>query len=44
MQTVRTVGAGDIFNAGVVFGLLKYRIRRDDLDDMSEADGDHELR
>lgn len=40
LQTVSTVGAGDNFNAGVVFGLLKYRIRRDDLDDLTEEDWD----
>lgn len=33
-----------IFNAGVVFGLLKYRIRRDDLDELSEDDWDHVIR
>lgn len=32
------------FNAGVVFGLLKYRIRRDDLDELSEDDWDHVIR
>lgn len=40
LRTVSTVGAGDNFNAGVVFGLLKYRIRRDDLDELSEEDWD----
>jgi len=44
LQTVSTVGAGDNFNAGVVFGLLKYRIRRDDLDELSEDDWDHVIR
>lgn len=44
LQTVSTVGAGDNFNAGVVFGLLKYRIRRDDLDDLSEEDWDNVIR
>ena len=44
LQTVSTVGAGDNFNAGVVFGLLKYRIRRDDLDELSEEDWDHVIR
>ena len=38
------LGAGDNFNAGVVFGLLKYRIRRDDLDELSEDDWDHVIR
>lgn len=40
LSTVSTVGAGDNFNAGVVYGLLKYRIRRDDLDELSEEDWD----
>lgn len=44
LQTVSTVGAGDNFNAGVVFGLLKYRIRRDDLDELTEEDWDHVIR
>lgn len=44
LQTVSTVGAGDNFNAGVVFGLLKYRIRRDDLDELSEEDWDKVIR
>ncbi len=44
LQTVSTVGAGDNFNAGVVFGLLKYRIRRDDLDELSEEDWDNVIR
>ena len=41
LQTVSTVGAGDNFNAGVVYGLLKYRIRHDDLDELSEKDWDN---
>ncbi|GFI00277.1 carbohydrate kinase [uncultured Phocaeicola sp.] len=44
LQTVSTVGAGDNFNAGVVFGLLKHRIRRDDLEELSEDDWDHVIR
>lgn len=44
LQTVSTVGAGDNFNAGIVFGLLKYRIRRDDLDELTEADWDDVIR
>lgn len=38
LQTVSTIGAGDNFNAGLVYGLLKNRIRRADLDDLTEAD------
>ena len=40
LQTVSTIGAGDNFNAGLVFGLLKNRIRRADLDELPEADWD----
>lgn len=40
LQTVSTVGAGDNFNAGLVFGLLKNRIRRADLEDLTEFDWD----
>lgn len=44
IPTVSTIGAGDNFNAGVVFGLLKYRIRRDDLSGLSETDWDAVIR
>ena len=37
---VIVIGAGDNFNAGVVFGLLKNRIRRNDLAELTEADWD----
>lgn len=40
LQAVSTIGAGDNFNAGVVFGLLKNRIRRNDLSELTEADWD----
>ncbi|WP_243347518.1 carbohydrate kinase family protein [Parabacteroides sp. FAFU027] len=33
---VSTIGAGDNFNAGILFGLLKYNILRDDLPTLSE--------
>jgi fructokinase len=32
-----TIGAGDSFNAGIIWGLLKYGIRRDDLDALSKG-------
>ena len=40
LQTVSTIGAGDNFNAGLVFGLVKNRIRKADLDELTEADWD----
>ena len=40
LQTVSTIGAGDNFNAGLVFGLLTNRIRKADLDELTEADWD----
>ncbi len=40
LRTVSTIGAGDNFNAGLVFGLLKNRIRRADLDELTEEDWD----
>ena len=40
IETVSTIGAGDNFNAGLVFGLLKNRIRKADLDELAEADWD----
>lgn len=40
LKAVSTIGAGDNFNAGVVYGLLKYRVRRTDLAELTEADWD----
>lgn len=37
IPTVSTVGAGDNFNAGIIYGLLKYDIRREQLDGLDEA-------
>jgi fructokinase len=31
IDTVSTIGAGDNFNAGVIYGLIKYDVRRDNL-------------
>lgn len=41
---VSTIGAGDNLNAGILYGLIKYRIRRDDLDHLSERDWDDIIR
>lgn len=35
-----TIGAGDNFNAGIAFGLIRERIRRDDLPELEECDWD----
>lgn len=40
LATVSTIGAGDNFNAGLVFGILKNRIRKADLDELTEAEWD----
>ena len=36
IETVSTIGAGDNFNAGIIFGLLKERIGRDDVASITE--------
>ncbi len=41
---VSTIGAGDNLNAGILYGLIKYRIRRNDLDHLSERDWDDIIR
>ncbi len=38
IPTVSTVGAGDNFNAGFIFGLIRYGIRRSDLERGLSAD------
>lgn len=40
VETVSTIGAGDNFNAGIVYGLVRGGIRRDDLDGLGEAQWD----
>ena len=37
LKAVSTVGAGDNFNAGIIYGLLKYDVRYDDLNTIGEA-------
>lgn len=44
LKAVSTIGAGDNFNAGVVYGLLKYRVRRANLAELTEADWDAIIR
>lgn len=44
LKAVSTIGAGDNFNAGVVYGLLKYRVRRADLAELTEAGWDAIIR
>lgn len=41
---VSTIGAGDNLNAGILYGLIKYRIRRDDLAHLTERDWDDIIR
>lgn len=41
VKTVSTIGAGDSFNAGILFGLLRYRVHRSDLAALSEKDWDN---
>ncbi len=40
LEAVSTIGAGDNFNAGVLFGLLKERVRYNDLETLDEATWD----
>lgn len=35
LQAVSTIGAGDNFNAGIIYGMLKYNIRYSDLPNMT---------
>ena len=40
IQTVSTIGAGDNFNAGIVFGLIREDITKDNASSMTEAQWD----
>ncbi|MDR3118678.1 MAG: carbohydrate kinase [Mediterranea sp.] len=40
VETVSTIGAGDNFNAGLIYGLLKYDVRQSEIDNLSEAQWD----
>lgn len=44
LEAVSTIGAGDNFNAGIIFGLLKYNVRYDDLATIDEATWDKVIR
>ena len=44
IKTVSTVGAGDNFNAGVLYGLVKNNLGKEDLPNLSEADWDKVIR
>lgn len=44
LDALSTIGAGDNFNAGIVYGLLKYDIRYEDLNTISEATWDKIIR
>lgn len=44
IESVSTIGAGDNFNAGIIYGLLKYDVRYDDLNTMDEATWDKIVR
>ena len=36
IKPVSTIGAGDNFNAGIIYGLLKYKVRHEDLPTLSD--------
>lgn len=40
IETVSTIGAGDNFNAGIVFGLMRENIRKEDIPTLKEQDWD----
>lgn len=40
LEAVSTIGAGDNFNAGIIFGLLKHNVRYEDLNALDEATWD----
>lgn len=40
LNPVSTIGAGDNFNAGIIYGLLKYDVRHRDLNNIREVDWD----
>lgn len=44
LKAVSTIGTGDNFNAGIIYGLLKYDVRYDDLNTVSETGWDEIIR
>ena len=44
LEAVSTIGAGDNFNAGIIYGLLKYNVRHCDLGQIDEATWDKIIR
>lgn len=40
VETISTIGAGDNFNAGIVYGLIQNHIRRPDIDALDKKDWD----
>ena len=44
LKAVSTIGAGDNFNAGLIYGLLKYDVRHRDLSQIDEATWDKVVR
>lgn len=40
LEAVSTIGAGDNFNAGLIYGLLKYDVRHREINDLSKAQWD----
>lgn len=43
IQALNTIGAGDSFNAGIVYSLLKHDIKKSDINDLTEAAWDNIL-
>lgn len=44
LNAISTIGAGDNFNAGLIYGLLKYDVRYRDLNELSEETWDKIIR
>lgn len=44
LEVISTIGAGDNFNAGIIYGLLKYDVRYENLNNIDEATWDKIIR